>query len=57
MYIVAKGTITVEGAENRDKHNRNLDDLDIVMAMYNLLEYSKNYSKTSGCLWNYYKDI
>ena len=23
-YIVVKGTITVEGAENRDKHNRNL---------------------------------
>ena len=22
-YIVVKGTITVEGAENRDKHNRN----------------------------------
>ena len=25
--------------------------------MYNLLEYSKNYSKTSGSLWNYYKYI
>ena len=24
--------------------------------MYNLLEYSKNYSKTTGSLWNYYKD-
>ena len=24
--------------------------------MYNLLEYSKNYSKTSGFLWNYYRD-
>ena len=24
--------------------------------MLNLLEYSKNYSKTSGSLWNYYKD-
>ena len=24
--------------------------------MYNLLKYSKNYSKTSGSLWNYYKD-
>ena len=27
------------------------------MPMYNLIEYSKNYSKTSGTLWNYYKDI
>ena len=24
--------------------------------MYNLLKYSKNYSKTSGSLWNYYRD-
>ena len=24
--------------------------------MYNWLEYSKNYSETSGSLWNYYKD-
>ena len=24
--------------------------------MYNLLHYSKNYSKTSGSLWNYYRD-
>ena len=35
----------------------NAEDLDIVMPMYNLIEYSKNYSKTSGTLWNYYKDI
>ena len=34
----------------------NAEDLDIVMPMYNLLEYSKNYSKTSGSLWNYYRD-
>ena len=32
----------------------NAENLDIVMPMYNLLEYSKNYSKTSGSLWNYY---
>ena len=34
----------------------NAEDLDIVMPMYNLLEYSKNYSKASVFLWNYYKD-
>ena len=28
----------------------NAEDVDIVMPMYNLLEYSKNYSKTSGFL-------
>ena len=26
------------------------------MSIYSLLEYSKNYSKTSGSLWNYYRD-
>ena len=32
------------------------DDLDIVIPMYNLLEYSKNYRKTIGSLYNYYRD-
>ena len=32
------------------------DDLDIVMPMYNLLEYSKNYRKTIGSSYNYYRD-
>ena len=27
------------------------------MPMYNLIEYSDNYSKTSGSLWQYFKDI
>ena len=79
-YIVIKGTITVEGTNDRDKHNgslilknnapfiscvskingnltENAEDLDVVMPMYNLIEYRKNYSKTSGTLFNYYKDI
>ena len=34
----------------------NAEDLDVVMPMYNLLEYSKNYRKTVGSLWNYYRD-
>ena len=34
----------------------NAEDLDIVMPMYNLLEYSDNYSMTSETLWNYYRD-
>ena len=34
----------------------NAKDIDIVMSMYNLIEYSDNYSKTSGSLWQYYKD-
>ena len=32
----------------------NAEDLDVVMPMYNLLEYSKNYKKATGSLWNYY---
>ena len=31
----------------------NAKDIDIVMPMYNLIEYSDNYSKTSGSLWQY----
>ena len=34
----------------------NAEDLDIVMPMYNLLEYSKNYRKTTESLFNYYRD-
>ena len=26
------------------------------MSLYNLLECSKNYRKTTGSLWNYYRD-
>ena len=26
------------------------------MPMYNLTEYGKNYRKTTGSLWNYYRD-
>ena len=29
----------------------NTQDIDIVIPMYNLIEYSDNYSKTSGILW------
>ena len=35
---------------------QNTEHLYIIMAMYNLLEYSENYSMTSGSLWNYYRD-
>ena len=34
----------------------NAENLDVTMPMYNLLEYSKNYQKTTGSLWNYYRD-
>ena len=35
----------------------NAKDIDIVMHMYNLIEYSDNYAKTTGRLWQYCKDI
>ena len=34
----------------------NAEDLDVVIPMYKLIEYSKNYRKTTGGLWNYYRD-
>ena len=30
--------------------------LDVAMPMYNLIECSKNYRKTTGSLWNCYRD-
>ena len=34
----------------------NAEDLDVVVPIYNLLEYSKKYRKTTSSLWNYYRD-
>ena len=34
----------------------NTEDLDTVMPMYNMIEYSKNYLKTTEGLWNCYRD-
>ena len=34
----------------------NTENIDIVMPMCNLIEYSDNYLKTLGSLWHYYKD-
>ena len=32
------------------------EDLDLVIPMYNVIEYSPNYSKTTGSLWFHLKD-
>ena len=78
-HIVVKVDVTLEGGNNANKRNKNLEfknnapfinciskingikidnveDLDVVMPMYNLHEYSKNYKKTTGSLWDYYRD-
>ena len=34
----------------------NAKDIDIVMPMYNLIEYSDNYAKTTGSLWQFFRD-
>ena len=39
-----------------DEHVDNADNLDIIMPMYNLIEYSDNYSDTSGSLWQFKRD-
>ena len=41
-------------------NNVEIDDakyIDIVMPMYNLIEYSENYNKTTGSLWSFKKDL
>ena len=43
-------------SEINNTETDNTKDIDIVMPMYNLIEYSDNYSKTFGSLWKYYKD-
>ena len=43
-------------AEINNAQEDNAKDIDIVIPMYNLIEYSDNYSKTSGSLCQYYRD-
>ena len=37
-------------------HIDTVENLDIIMPMYNLIEYSDNYSDTSGGLWHCKRD-
>ena len=48
-------TSCISEINNTQVHNAK--DIDIVMPLYNLIEYRDNYSKTSGSLWQYCKDI
>ena len=48
--------LIVKGTEINNTKIDNAKGIDIVMPMYNLIKYSNNYSKTSGSLWQYYKD-
>ena len=40
----------------KDEHINSADNLDIIMPMYNLIEYSDNYWDTSGSLWQFKRD-
>ena len=50
----ASFTKSISRTSNTDIDNA--QDIDIVLSSYNLIEYSNNYSKTCGSLWQYYKD-
>ena len=39
-----------------DEHVDGAENLDIIMPMYSLIEYSDNYSDTSGSLWQFKRD-
>ena len=43
-------------SEGNNTQTDNAKDIDTVMAMYNLIEYSDNYAKTTGSLWQYFRD-
>ena len=43
-------------SETNNTQVDNAKDIDIVMPMYNLIEYSDNYAKTTGTLWQYFRD-
>ena len=43
-------------SEINNTHVDNAKDIDVVMPMYNLIEYSDNYAKTTGSLWQYFND-
>ena len=43
-------------AHINDEHVETAENLDIIMPMYNLLEYSDNYANSSGSLWQFKRD-
>ena len=43
-------------AHINDKHVEKTENLDIIMSMYNLIEYSDNYADSSGSLYQFKRD-
>ena len=56
-YIIVKGRISVKSSNIKINNTfiNNLEDLDIVMPMYNLLEYFDSYAMVWESLRNYYR--
>ena len=52
--ILVKQTITLERATAAAPDDAQY--IDVVIPMYNVIEYIDNYSKTSGILWQYCRD-
>ena len=50
-----RAPFTIYISEINNTQIDNCKDTDIIMSMYNLIEYSDNYAKTSGSLWQYYR--
>ena len=56
MSLALKNSATfISCISNNNVLIGNAEDLDNVLPMYNLIEFGKNYSKTTGSLWNYYR--
>ena len=53
--VALKNNASFLSCISKINNNDNAEDLNIVMPMYNLLEYSKIYKKTTGSLWDHYK--
>ena len=54
--VIFKICAPFTGSEINNTEKDNAKYIDVVMSMYNLIEYSNNYSKTLGSLWSYYKN-
>ena len=58
MYYIFKNCAPFTNFMSERKNTKadNAKDIDVVMPVYNLIEYSDTYSKTSGSLWQYQRD-
>ena len=56
--VIFKSCAPFTGCINKINNRKvnNAKDIDVILPMYNLLEYSDIYLKTSGNLWQYYRD-